>query len=100
MDGDLIPLAELVNKTPADLLKKYRPEAIRRSVRQEMIAQEVVRERHLQRVKEIHAQEDEFTREWLADEFEWQHPEFRRACMSLEALKRLFVLVEKKLEGK
>ena len=51
MDGDLIPLAELVNKTPADLLKKYRPEAIRRSVRQEMIAQEVVRERHLQRVK-------------------------------------------------
>jgi len=97
---DLIPLAELVNKTPADLMKAYPPEAIRSSVRQAMIAQEAVKERHLPRVKEIHAQEDGFTRDWLADEFEHDHPEFRRACASLEALKRLFVMVEGNLKGK
>lgn len=99
MDDDLIPMAEL-KKIPGELLKKYSLEKLQISVRAEMIKQEAVKERFLPRVKEIRDMSDDFTREWLADEFEWQHPEFRQACANLEVLKKLFVTVEASLKGK
>lgn len=77
----------------ADLMKMPKEHA-RNILRQHIIEASKIKEGLLPRVKEIHAMQDAFTQNYLVEEFEYDHPDFRKACEKLEEAKRILKLVE------